>query len=89
MAEAAMWGGGDDGYYTVTDNEYAREDSAAGGEAYVQTSSPGVTGGIARGHVWARKATGVEAEPRAVWLIVVGSIGALFLLGKAFKTARA
>jgi hypothetical protein len=85
MADAAMWGD----VYTVTDNESAREDEASGGAAYVQDVEPGKVAGIARGHMWAKKAGTIESEPRAVWLIVVGSIAALFLIGKTFKSARA
>ncbi len=85
MADAAMWGDA----YTVVDNSEAREDEASGGVAYEQVPEAGKVAGTARGHLWAKKAGAVDAEPRAVWLIVVGSIAALFLLGKTFKSARA
>lgn len=85
MADAAMWGD----VYTVVDNSDAREDDASGGVAYEQVSEPGKVAGTARGHMRLPKAGSVDAEPRAVWLIVVGSIAALFLLGKTFKSARA
>lgn len=81
MTEPALWGN----VYTVTDNSEAREDSAAGGEAYVRKQEPGV---VARGRSFGL-ATQVESEPRMVWLLVVGSIIALFAIGKTFKTAKA
>lgn len=85
MTDAAMWGD----VYTVTDNESARDDDASGGVAYQHVSEPGATGGVARGHMWAKAGTAVGPEPRMVWLLIVGSIGALFLIGKTFKTAKA
>jgi len=85
MADAAMWGD----VYTVTDNAAAREDEASGGVAYEQVQVPGKVAGTARGHMWAKKAGTIDSEPRMVWLIVVGSIAALFLVGKTFKSARA
>jgi hypothetical protein len=85
MADAAMWGD----VYTVTDNAAARVDDASGGVAYVQDVEPGRVAGIARGHMWAKKAGAIDPEPRIVWVIVVGSIVALFLFGNTFKSARA
>jgi hypothetical protein len=83
--DAAMWGD----LYTVTDNEAAREDTASGGEAYQHVSEPGKTAGTARGHLWTKAVGTVGPEPRTLWLIVVGSIVALMLVGKTFKTAKA
>ena len=80
-----MWGD----VYTVTDNAPARVDDAAGGSAYERVQEPGKTGAVARGHMWNKSMGTIDAEPRAVWCIVVGSIAALFFLGKTFKTARA
>jgi len=78
--EATNWGdvGG------VTDNSEARTDPS-GDSAYTHDETqPGKVAGI-RGRLSAIEGN----EPKALWLIVVGSIAALFVLGKAFRTVRA
>ena len=79
--DAAMWGTTP----TVTDNESARLDPSPG-SAYERTDSPGI---VAKPRGWALGVSSVGKEPLAVWLMVVGSIGALFLIGKTFKMAKA
>lgn len=81
MVQAADWSDA----FTVQDNTAARE-SGADDSAYVQDYSDAGVTAAPRG--W-RGSIPTGREPQAVWLIVVGSIAALFVLGKAFKTVRA
>lgn len=79
--DAALWGS----VPTVTDNEAARTEPVSG-SAYEQTDSPGI---VAAPRGFALGVGKIEKEPLAVWLMVVGSIAALMLIGKTFKTAKA
>jgi hypothetical protein len=79
--DAAMWGS----VPTVTDNESARHNPESD-SAYERVDSPGI---VAAPRGFALGVGKVGKEPIAVWLMVVGSIAALFVIGKTFKMAKA
>ena len=77
---AANWGN----VISMKGNEDARTDPETG-SAYEVIDEPGT---VAKGRL------GVPAmsdgmEPHAVWLLVVGSIGSLWLLSRLFRSAKA
>lgn len=77
---SANWGN----VISMKGNEGVRDDPAEG-SAYEQIDEPGT---VAKGRL------GIPAmsdgmEPHAVWLMVVGSIGALWLLSRMFRSAKA
>lgn len=77
--EAVNWG---QQLVTRGDNSEARAEPD-NDSAYVQVDTPGVSGAPRRFKM------PDEREPVLVWVIVVGSIAALFLFAKAFKSATA
>lgn len=78
---AANWGN----VVSMKGNEDARTEPADD-SAYAQTDSPGV---VAKGRGFGIPAMSDGMEPHAVWLLVVGSIGSLWLLSRMFKSAKA
>jgi len=79
MADAANWGN----VIGLTDNAHERMDPSEG-SAYEQPLDAGVS--LPRGF---RLKMPANQEPVMVWGMVVGSIVLLFLLSRAFKTAKA
>ena len=79
MAEVANWGT----VVGLMDNAHERTDPSED-SAYVQPLGEGLA--APRGF---RLKMPDNQEPVIVWAMVVGSIVLLFMLGKAFKTARA
>jgi len=79
MAEAANWGK----TLTLIDNAAARREPSED-SAYVQPIGEGLA--MPRGF---RLKMPENQEPVMVWGMVVGSIVLLFLISKAFKTAKA
>jgi len=66
-------------------NEAARTDPETG-SAYAQTDEPGT---VAKPRGYGIPAMSDGMEPHAVWLLVVGSIGSLWLLSRLFRSAKA
>jgi len=79
---AANWGG----LTSVKDNASARTNPETG-SAYTHADDEAGTVAAPRGFGLPKSLDGME--PHAVWLLVVGSIGALWLLNRSFKTAKA
>jgi len=66
-------------------NEDARTEPVEG-SAYTQTDTPGT---VAQGRGFGLPAMSDGMEPHAVWIMVVGSIGSLWLLSRLFRSAKA
>jgi hypothetical protein len=79
---SANWGG-----LTSVKSDAADRRDPETGSAYVRADTE--PGTVAKGRGFALPNAAEGMEPHAVWLLVVGSIGALYLLNRLFKSAMA